>query len=58
MTGIKLIHGDSLEALKGYGDNYFDVAIVDPPYGMVKNTYGSGSKGIKSKFDCHIKNHR
>ena len=30
--GISLIHGDSLQALKSYGDNYFDVAIVDPPY--------------------------
>ena len=34
MEGIKLIHGDSLQALKGYGDNHFDVAIVDPPYGI------------------------
>jgi len=32
MTDINLIHGDSLQALKGYGDNHFDVAIVDPPY--------------------------
>jgi len=32
MEGINLIHGDSLQALKGYGDNHFDVAIVDPPY--------------------------
>ena len=34
MTDIKLIHGDSLQALKGYGDNHFDWAIVDPPYGI------------------------
>ena len=32
MTDIELIHGDSLQALKGYGDNHFDVAIIDPPY--------------------------
>jgi len=32
--GISLIHGDCLQALKSYGDNYFDVAIVDPPYGI------------------------
>ena len=32
--GISLIHGDSLQALKSYGDNYFDIAIVDPPYGL------------------------
>jgi len=30
--GISLIHGDSLQALKRYGDNHFDIAIVDPPY--------------------------
>ncbi len=34
MEDIKLIHGDSLQALKGYGDNHFDWAIVDPPYGL------------------------
>ncbi len=32
--GISLIHGDSLQALRGYGDNHFDIAIVDPPYGI------------------------
>lgn len=32
--GISLIHGDSLQALKNYGDNHFDIAIVDPPYGI------------------------
>ena len=32
--GISLIHGDSLQALKSYSDNYFDWAIVDPPYGI------------------------
>ena len=32
--GISLIHGDSLQALKSYGDNHFDWAIVDPPYGI------------------------
>jgi DNA modification methylase len=31
---LNLIHGDSLQALKGYTDNHFDVAIVDPPYGL------------------------
>jgi len=40
MEDIKLIHGDSLQALKGYADNHFDVAVVDPPYGieMAKTT--------------------
>ena len=39
--GISLIHGDSLQALKSYGDNYFDLAIVDPPYGI-----GASSKNF------------
>lgn len=34
MENIRLIHGDCLEAMKGYADNHFDVAIVDPPYGI------------------------
>lgn len=34
MNDIQLIHGDSLQALKSYGDNHFDWAIVDPPYGI------------------------
>ena len=44
MEGINLIHGDSLQALKGYDDNHFDIAIVDPPYGIGASemTMGSG----------------
>jgi len=30
-----IVHlGDCLEAMKQYPDNYFDLAIVDPPYGL------------------------
>jgi len=39
MEDIKLIHGDSLQALKGYADNYFDWAIVDPPYGIDRDVW-------------------
>ena len=51
MEGINLIHGDSLQALKGYGDNHFDLAIVDPPYGIdvTKMTLGNAKKKLKSK---------
>jgi site-specific DNA-methyltransferase (adenine-specific) len=37
MPDIQLIHGDSLEALKSYADNHFDIAIVDPPYGIQRD---------------------
>jgi len=51
MEGINLIHGDSLQALKGYDENHFDVAIVDPPYGIdvTKMTLGNAKKKLKSK---------
>ena len=49
--GISLIHGDSLQALKSYGDNYFDVAIVDPPYGIgaAKQLYKGTSNDVNIK---------
>ena len=31
---INLHLGDSLEAMKEYPDNHFDLAIVDPPFGL------------------------
>ena len=55
MTDIQLIHGDSLQALKSYGDNHFDIAIVDPPYGIGEssNDNKSRSKLGKSKdYGC------
>ena len=49
---IKLIHGDSLQAMRGYGDNHFDVAIVDPPYGIGE----SGGKDRRGKSKHKKKN--
>ena len=47
-NGIQLIHGDSLQALKSYGDNHFDLAIVDPPYGIdMGNKINSVTGGVK-----------
>lgn len=54
MKDIKLIHGDSLQALKGYADNHFDVAIVDPPYGIGED--GRKSKGRTTRKDGTIRN--
>ena len=55
---VKITNEDNMGLMARYPDNYFDLAIVDPPYGMIKNTYGSGSKRGKTNFDCSIKNHR
>lgn len=34
----EFILGDCMEHLKNYADNFFDLAIVDPPYGIGINT--------------------
>ena len=33
-NNLKIYNSDCLEIMKGYQDNYFDLAIVDPPYGI------------------------
>ena len=40
---------DCIEVMKRYEDNYFDIAIVDPPYGIGFSDYERGSSGIKVK---------
>ena len=42
-ANIQLFNQDCMEALKGMGDNQFDLAIVDPPYGI-------GMDGQKESF--------
>jgi len=61
MNDINLIHGDSLQALKGYGDNHFDWAIVDPPYGIgadsMKYANDGGTKtGAARRTKFHVNN--
>jgi site-specific DNA-methyltransferase (adenine-specific) len=34
VVGSTVILGDCVQLMKGYDDNYFDLAIVDPPYGI------------------------
>jgi site-specific DNA-methyltransferase (adenine-specific) len=48
MTTTTAILGDCMEVMKDYPDKYFDLAVVDPPYGINagKMTMGSG----KHKF--------
>jgi DNA modification methylase len=33
---MKVVHGDNIEVLKTYPDNYFDSIVTDPPYGLGK----------------------
>ena len=34
---MKITNEDNMELMKRYGDNHFDLAIVDPPYGINTN---------------------
>ncbi len=49
MAEIKLIHGDCLPAMEAMADNEYDLAIVDPPYGIGENW----KKDTSSKFYKH-----
>ena len=44
---LKLIQGDCMDVMKDYPDNYFDLAIVDPEYGI-----GASKPSIKP---CTVK---
>ncbi len=45
---------DCVKALKRYADNHFDLAIVDPPYGIGED--GRKSKGRTTRTDGTIRN--
>lgn len=45
---MKITNEDNMELMARYPDNYFELAIVDPPYGIdvTKMTLGNGKKKI------------
>ena len=47
---INLHLGDCMEAMKQMPDNYWDLSIVDPPYGL-GNKLVDGGAGRNGKFD-------
>jgi site-specific DNA-methyltransferase (adenine-specific) len=49
---LSLFHADCMEIMKQYPDKYFDLAIVDPPYGInaSKGTWGSSNKGKVTNY--------
>jgi site-specific DNA-methyltransferase (adenine-specific) len=54
---IEYIKGDCLKVMSRYPDNYFDVAIVDPPYGIniTKSNRLATSRGMGGKnWDASI----
>ena len=61
MSKIELLNVDCLEYMRGLPDKAFDLAIVDPPYGMVGNTFTCKTRKFanegetKSVLDCDSK---
>ena len=47
---------DCMEGMKDFPDNYFDLAIVDPPYGIgfKYNTYNDTEENLKNIIDFHV----
>jgi site-specific DNA-methyltransferase (adenine-specific) len=46
---IQITNEDNMALMARYPDGYFDLAIVDPPYGLGFSDYERGSSGIKVK---------
>ena len=58
---LSLFHADCMEVMATFPDKYFDLAIVDPPYGIGANkmTLGNGKKKIyrgENDWDLNIPN--
>ena len=47
---LDLYHADCMDIMKQYPDKYFDLAIVDPPYGLGKRTTDGGGTNSQIKF--------
>lgn len=47
--GIKLLNEDCIEVMARYPDKYYDLAIVDPPYGIGVNMNAGRKKDTRSK---------
>ena len=46
---FSFFNADCMDIMKQYPDKYFDLAIVDPPYGIGFSDYERGSSGKKVK---------
>lgn len=44
LGNITLYNADCMEIMKGFSDNQFDLAIVDPPYGLSKDSSNGRGK--------------
>jgi len=46
---ITITNEDNMELMARYPDNYFDLAIVDPPYGIMDKIISGGETNRKIK---------
>jgi site-specific DNA-methyltransferase (adenine-specific) len=46
---INILHGDCMDLMASKPDNYYDLAIVDPPYGINKDGQNLSFNGNKRK---------
>jgi site-specific DNA-methyltransferase (adenine-specific) len=58
MAKIDITNEDNMKLMARYEDNHFDLAIVDPPYGLGNKTVGSDkvdltNKNSQQKFTRH-----
>jgi site-specific DNA-methyltransferase (adenine-specific) len=58
---INITNEDNMSLMERYPDNYFDLAIVDPPYGLGDSVVNSGGKfktynNINGNWDKQIPN--
>lgn len=49
MESIKITNEDNMKLMARYPDNYFDLAIVDPPYGIGEDGQKNHSRGKATK---------
>ena len=47
---MNITNEDNMELMARYKDNYFDLAIVDPPYGIDVNMNAGLRKGEKKRY--------
>ena len=51
---IEITNEDNMELMKRYSDGFFDLAIVDPPYGIVIANKSFRSKHEKKSWDDDV----
>lgn len=44
---IQLFNADNMEVMKQYPDKYFDIGIIDPPYGLKNKLVDGGTWSVK-----------